>query len=309
MSLHHRADHPLRATRTVVFEFGMITAMLLAVYLWQRFARGYLSGHLEPPPMFDGLLFSGLVNGGILLAGILLLVGAYSRVRNVDVGFRLPSSRDVPVVGLAVAAPVFFAGFTKLVGTITGVPYNALTMTSVAADAPLRPILLLLGLTLFVGVPALVAICQVLIQGTFERTFGSGRAIASTTVVAGFVLASGPGGLAAVPGREALAGAVAFVLLLWLALYGHGRFDRDLLRYLASVPVLSFSVFVAVAGISGIEHVAGGTFVAAQFAVLGVAAYAYDRTSSLVPPALAYTAFLVSNRAIVVVFEAGMQSW
>lgn len=309
MSLQRAAGHPLRAPRAIVLEFGIITLMLVGVYLWQRLARDFLSSLIGPPTMFDGLLFSGLVNGGILIGGILLLVGAYARIREIDIGLRLPSTGDLPVVGLAVLTPIVFVGVTKLVGALTDVPYNALTMTSIAADTPLWPILVVLGLGIFVGVPALVVICQVLVQGTLEQIVGADWAIGLTIAVAGFVMVSGTDGLAAVPDRGKLAEAIVFVLVLGLALYGRERLEHRRLQYLAYLPAIVFSVLVVISGITSIEHVAGGIFAVTQLVVLGVAAYSYDRTGSLVSPALAYTAFLISNRTIVVVFEAGMQSW
>jgi hypothetical protein len=43
--------------------------------------------------------------------------------------------------------------------------------------------------------------------------------------------------------------------------------------------------------------------------VLGVAAYAYDRSGSLLVPALAYASLLSTNRTVVFVLEAGMRGW
>ena len=46
-----------------------------------------------------------------------------------------------------------------------------------------------------------------------------------------------------------------------------------------------------------------------RLAVLGIAAYAYDRTESLLVPALTYAAFLATSEAVVFLLEAGVQHW
>jgi hypothetical protein len=43
--------------------------------------------------------------------------------------------------------------------------------------------------------------------------------------------------------------------------------------------------------------------------VLGIAAYTYTETESLLVAALAYASLFLANRVVVVVFEAGMQNW
>lgn len=306
MSLQNRVGPPIRSSRRIAREFGLVIAMLAGLYLWRQLVTEALS---VAGLASGGVFVTGLVSGGILLAGLVALVGAYAAVRNIDFGLALPSTADLPAVALAVLIPVALVALTKLAGVATGVPYNSLTKTAVAADAPLLPVLRIAVIGLLVGVPALVVVCQVLIQGSFEQVVGGDAAILLTTVVTGFVMVSNTGGLTTVPDLGKLLGAAVFALLLGVGLFVDERADHDWLRWLGYAPVLVFAAIVVLSGIAAVESVAGGLFAATQLAVLGVAAVTYDRTESLLVPALAYASLLLANRVVVVVFEAGMQSW
>lgn len=309
MSLQNDAKPAVNSNHPIVLEFGIITALLMGVYLWRELVSEVLTAVFGRSTVVGGVLLGGLVSGGILLVGLLGFAAAYSRFREIEIGLRLSSRKAVPLVGLAVLTPIVCVALTKLVGVVTGVPYNSLTKTSVAADAPVLPVLLIAGLGLLIGVPMLVVICQVLIQASFDQVVSADAAIALTTAVAGFVMVSNTGGLATVPELGKLIGAAAFTLSLGIAVYANERLDNDSLRYLGFAPVIVVTAIIVFSGIAEVGTLTGGLFAATQFAVLSIAAYTYDRTGSLLAPALAYAALLLSNRTVVFVFEAGMQSW
>lgn len=308
MSLRNALGPPRRSRRPIAREFGVVTVVLVGLFLWQHLVQRALTAAFGTPA-FGDVLVGGLVNGVLLLGGLVAFAGAYAAVRNLDWGLALPSTADLPTVGLTALAPVALVALTKLVGVVTGVPYNSLTKTAVAADASLLPVALLAGIGLLVGVPALVVTCQVLVQRSFERAVGADGAVALTTLVTGFAMVSTIGGLTPVPDSGKLAGVALFAGLLGVALYATERATRDWLRYLGCAPLVAFVAVVALSGIAQVESVAGGLYALTQIAVLGVAAYGYDRTGSLLVPALAYTSSLLASRTVVVVFEAGMQSW
>ncbi|MFB6195254.1 MAG: hypothetical protein ABEI80_03720 [Haloplanus sp.] len=297
-------SHPITA------EFALVAAALVGVSLWRRLLRDALSV-VTLPPAVDGVLVGGLLAGAVFLAGLVAFAGAYAAARDVDVRLTLPTRSDLPAVGLAVGVPLALVAVTKLVGVATGVPYNALTKTAVAADPPLVPVLLLAGLTVLLGVPTLVVVCQVLVQGSFERVVGGDGAIALTTLVTGFAMTSTAGGLTVVPETGKLVGVVLFVGLLGVGVLAHDRLDRDRtrLRALAYAPLLLFVGLVVLSAVASVDTLAGGLFATAHLAVFAVAAYTYDRTDSLLTPALAYATVLLANRAVVVVLESGMQHW
>lgn len=309
MALRNGSVGSTRTPRRLAVELGVVGAALVGVLLWQRIATEATAAVFGTPGAFDSLLVNGLVSAAVLLGGLVVFVGAYAAARGFDVGLRLPARRDLPVVGLAALLPVVLVGLTKAVGALTGVEYNALVMMSVASDAPLEPVVLITGLGLLVGVPALALTCQVLVQRSFERVVGRTGAVVATTLVAGFVMVSDTGGLASVPETGPLAGVVLFALLVAGALFVAERTDDDRIRALAALPALAIVALIALSAVVEITSVAGAAFGVSQLAVLAVAAYAYARTDSLLVPALAYASFRVASRVIVVVLEGGLQSW
>ena len=309
ISLHGKSA--VHSNYPIAVEFGFVTAILVGVYLWQRVMRVItesLSSVLGSLSAFGGLPVSALVTGGLFTIGLVLFAGAYTASRDIDAGLALPSRTDVTLIGLAGVTPVVLVGFTKLVGTLTSVPYSSLTMTYYGADAPITPILMMTGLAILVGIPSLVLICQVLIQGSFKQALGGDRAVVLTTLVTGFVMMS-HSGLATVPDRGKLFGTALFALVLGITLYVTERSTRERIRYLAYLPVLLFVALVVFSGVTEIESLADGLFTITHLAVLGIAAYTYERSDSLLVPAFAHLSISLANDAVVFVFEVGMKFW
>lgn len=309
MALRASSGSLPRTTRPLAIELGVVTAALIGVLLWQRVIRATTAALFGTPDAFESLVVNGLVNAVVLLGGLVVFVGAYATVRDLDVGLRLPERRDLRVLALAALLPIALVALTKAVGMLTGIGFNALVMTSVTADASLWPIALVTGLSLLVGVPALVLTCQVLVQRSFERVVDRTSAVVATTLVAGFVMVSDTGGLASTPEAGPLAGIVLFVLLVAGALFVAERTDDDRVRTLAALPAAAVIAVVALSAVVEITSVAGAVFGCSQLVVLAIAAYAYTRTDSLLAPALAYASFQIASKAVVVGFEAGMQGW
>ena len=301
MSLHTRAR---RTLPPIGVELGLVTGVLAVLYLWRRLLRAV------PPIGADattqGLLFAGAVHGGLLLGGLVAVVGAYAAARSVDTGVALPSVDDLSRIGIAMLTPLSLVALTALVGSATGVRYGSLTRTAVAADPPLTPVLIVTGLGLLVGVPALAVVCQVLVQGSFARIVDSGTAVLLTTALTAFLTVSDTGSLTAIPDLGRLVGTAVFVALLGGGALFARRIDRRRVRLLAFLPVAAFGLFLVGTGITGIDSVAAGLFAATRLATLGVAAWSYDRTGSLLVPALAYASLLSADRVVVVAFEAGL---
>lgn len=303
------SEPSLGSKRSAMVEFGSVVAILIGIYLWHRAMRVVTDpvlATLDSLSALGGLLVGGILTGGVFVGGLAVFAKAYTTSREISVGTVLPSNADPVVVGLAGATPAALVVATKLVGTLTGVTYQSLTMTYYGSDGPLRSVVAVIGLELVVAVPTLVLICQILVQGSLRQTLGGERAVAVTTLVTGVLVGSDVGGLATNPEPGRLVGAILFVLVLGVALYAAENVERGALRYLAYAPAMLFVAVVVISGITRIESAAGGLFALTHFVALGIAAYAYERSGSLFAPALAYLSLLLANDAVVLVLESGL---
>ena len=310
MSLQRRSV--VRDAHPVLREAALVTALLVAVYLWRRMVgvvTGPLSSSLDTTSSFGVVPVGGFVAGLLFVAGLATFAGAYATARDVDVGLSIPSSVDLPSVGLAALAPVALVGLTKFVGLLTGVPYGRLTQSYYGVDPTTFPVLVVVGLGLVVGVPGLVIACQVLVQGSFGRALDGDEAVLLTTLVTWFALTSTTGRLTPAPDPGKLIGAVAFVLFFGVFLFARDRAEGAWPRALAAVPVLLFVGVVVLSGVVGTTSYAAGLFGFTHLAVLGVAAYTYDRSGSLLVPAVAYLGLSLANHGVVVLFESGAGPW
>ena len=297
-------NHPIAT------EYALVVAATVGVVFLHRIATGWSSRMLDALPVSGGLLVHGLVGGATVVVGLGLFAGGYARLRGIEVGLALPTTDDAVPAGAALAVPAALVGLTKLVGDLTGTPYGSLTRSAYAADAAVEPVLVVTGLGLLVGVPSYLLLCQVVVQGSFRRVVGGDIAVALTTVTTGFLLAgSATGGLSPVPDRGRLVGAALFGLAVGVALYATDSAGRRWVGYLAWLPALALAGTTVVSGVAALESVAGVLFAATQLVVLGLAAWACERTESLAVPALAYLSLSLTSSVVVFAFEAGIQSW
>jgi hypothetical protein len=229
-------------------------------------------------------------------------------VRDVEGGGARPTGLASTVVGAALA-PVALVALTKLLAAGAGTTYGALFQRSYGEAATVGHFATMAVLTLLVVVPMLLLVCQVIVQGGLQRVVGGDAAVALTTLLAGFLLVDATGGLAMFPERGRVGGAVRFVVGVAVAAYGWERYDRRWLRYLSLVPVALLGGATVVSAVAAVETVPPVLFVGLKLGVLGVAAYAYERTESLLSPALTYAAFLAASEAVVFSLEAGVQHW
>lgn len=75
---------------------------------------------------------------------------------------------------------------------------------------------------------------------------------------------------------------------------------------LVALPALVIVALAILEGIVEIETVAGGLYLATHLLVLGIAAFGYERTDSLVVPTQAYASLLASIQVVLVAFEVGV---
>lgn len=295
-------------------ELAFVVSALVAVALWERLARGFVIPGVGfgyggyGYAAFDSILIPGVVTGGIIFVGVAAIAGVYVTARDVDVGGLRPIGR-LPTVAGAAFAPVALVALTKLVAAASGTTYGALFQRSYGEPATVGMFVSTTVLMVFLLAPTLLLVCQVIVQGGLRRVVSDDVVAAATTLVTGFLLVDATGGLEMLPEPGKLAGAALFVVAVALAQYGSARFERPRVRYLALVPAALLVGLTVVTGIAGVETVPAALFLGVKVAVLGVAAYAYERTGSLLAPALTYASFLATSEAVVYLFEAGVQNW
>lgn len=299
----------LRADFPVAVEFLIVAAALLGLSVWMRIvtASAGIVSTVAPPD--SGLLLHGLLIGGLSLLAVGSFAGMYAWRRNIDVDLSPPTVDDVPSAALAVAVPAVLVGVTKLVGVATGVPFGSLITTSYSERTTVASFLIPVGLGIYLGVPSLLVVYQLVVQRSFARVVDGSRAVALTTALAGFVAVSETGGLTAFPDRGKLLGVALFALALGVGLYATRRVDRRWLRYCAWAPAALLAVLVVASGVAEVDSLAGGLYGLSRIVVLATAAYTYERTGSLAVPALAYASVRLTGSAVVFVFEAGLQGW
>ena len=296
-----RIDHPLAT------EFALVVAATVGFALAFRTVAAVTTRVRDLVALPGGLLVDGLVHSTVSLTVLGLLVGAYATRRGIDVRLARPTREEAPALVGALAGPALLVAVTALVGDATGTSYSSLARTSYAADVALRPVLVVNGLGLLVGVPSSLLVCQVLVQGSFERALGRDAAAVLTTATTAFLLVGTRGGtgLSPVPDRGRLAGAVLFALAVGIALLGADRADRGWVRYLAAVPALAVGGAVLFSAVAAVGSATGALFAATQVVVLALAAVTYARTSSLAVPALAYFSLSLAHDAAVFAVETG----
>ncbi|CQR53919.1 MULTISPECIES: hypothetical protein [Haloferax] len=294
--------------RSGAVESAVVAALLLGVALLQFAVRESLAGVAPDLLRSRGFVVAGVVTGGTLVCALALYAGAYARVRDIALGVRLPAvaDRGIGVVAVAAAAPALLVAATKVVGLRSGVTYGSLTKTGYGADATLAAVAPVSALAALVGVPVLVVVSQVLVQRSFARALDGRRALAVTTATASLAFLSANRGVVVFPALEHLVRAAVFLACLGVAFAAATRATTGGRRALGYAPLAVVSTVAVGEELLAVDSLAGGVFVLSHVAVFALAAVAYDRTVSLVVPALAYLSLLVSGDAVVFLFEAGL---
>jgi hypothetical protein len=290
----------LHSTYPLPTEFGVVTALMGVVFVWRRVAGVVV----DPLATRWSVPAAGALGGLLFVVGIVAVTGAYAGLRDVGVGVSLPSLSDLPAIAVAGAVPVLFVGVTAAAGTLAGVPYGSLTKTSYAQNAPVLPVATIAVLGLAVSVPSLVAVCQVLVQSSFRQVAGPNAGVVTTTLVAGFFSISGLGRLTVTPEMGKLVGAGVAVLVSVAAALVVDRVGGGRWEVLPYVPLALLVGLVVVSGVLETESLPGALFGLTHLAVLGVAAATYERTGSVVAPALAYLSVALANGLVVLASRA-----
>ncbi|MDG5778063.1 hypothetical protein VB773_03280 [Haloarculaceae archaeon H-GB2-1] len=249
------------------------------------------------------LALSALLTSGFLIAGMVAFAAGFARLRDLGPAVGLPTRQTLVAGCWATATGVALVGVVQLVATLTGGSLAPLAGVAYAPNARGGLAALVTVLGLFVGVPAYVIPAHLVVQRSGQRTGRPLVAVGLTVLVVGVV---GPTGLLNVRPLRMTAATGLLVLAIALPVVAAETVDRDWVTALALLPLAVFLaglVFERTASVEGATSVA---YHGAELAAVAVGAYAYERSNSLLPSALAYTAFVVATRAVVFVADAGV---
>ncbi|WP_135364121.1 hypothetical protein [Halosimplex halophilum] len=290
-----------REAAIAVAAFGAFVLWIHA--LWP--VAGALRSVVRPGALAEtglgSLAATALTNSLVVVAGTVVFTVGYARVRGRPVPLGLPGRADLPVVAAAVLAPVAAVAAVQLLAGATGTDLATLTGRSFASGADPFTTGVVTALGLFVGLPAYVLVTHALVQRTLRSAASPAVTIGLTTLLVGTV---GPTGLVS-GGLPLRVAAVTLLLVASIALpvYAADAFDRTWLSALSALPLAMFAAGALFQWVTGLDGVAGAALGLAEVGLVGVSAYAYERTESLFPPALAYAAFVVARDAVA--FLAG----
>lgn len=291
---------------------GLIAALAFGAFLlWTEVLRsaGLLAASAVDPllttssPLWS-LADNAIVASAVIVAGMACFAAGYVRLRGLSVGAIAPETGDLPLVAAAVLLPAAAVAAVYGAASATGTTLSALHGTSAAPETPLIYPVVITGIALSVGLPAYVLLAHVIVQRTLRRAADAGTAIGVTAVLIGF---TGPTELigSGLPMRTSVT-TVLLAVAIALPVYAAESFDREWLPWLCGAPLALFAIGFVAEWAADVDGLAAGAYALTRVGVVALGACVYERTDSLLPPALTYAAFVVSIEAVVVGLEAGV---
>ncbi|QLH77852.1 hypothetical protein HZS55_11325 [Halosimplex rubrum] len=292
-----------RETTVAVVAFGAFTLWIQALW-WVAYRA---TSALGPTAFVSGdlaeLAATALSNRAVLLVGIAAFALVHGRLRGQPVGVSLPGRSDVPTVATAALVPVAGVAAITVLASTQGTTLAVLEGTYYAQNTgPLLPATLTL-LTVLVGLPAYVLVAHEIVQRPLSAAGRPWAAVAVTTLFVGTI---GPRELVGtgLPMRAVVVFLVLAASVALPAVAAH-TFEYEWLPLLCGIPLALFVGGVLVGFAGQTDGVADGALALVGLAVVAVAAYGYERTGSVVVPAVAYVAFVVSSDAVAFALGIG----
>jgi len=283
--------------RALVVELVVAVGMLLALGAYVNLADavvGPAKDVVDASTGIDRHLAGSVVRGAIVLAGLGGLAAVAASARDLKFPLSVPERDAAGLVAVATLGAVVLA----VVPVVPAAIGYGLTAENVAAAVTGLPADLFDRTLIFLGVfvAGMAVLYHGLVQGLARRTVGREREIAATTLLSAYFVTPqfGPsfGGLRGGPWLTTSAdgGAVAVLVVVTavVVVYANERIDDRRVRAVSAAPLLLAVGVAAVTLWQGIEWPWEALSVATRVALVGVAAYAYADTESLLAPALVY---------------------
>lgn len=295
--------HPL--TREVLVALAAVGALGLWTDLVVEAVRRYvpLAAIDAPGGAHAGLALTSFLTGVFVIAGVMLFVGAFARLRDLDTTPAVPDRRVVGYGAGAVGTGVGLVVLVRVVAGLSGESLSVATTTTYGPGATVGVAALVTALGLFVGVPVYVVTAHVVVQRSVRR---AGRPMAAVGFTALVVGTAGPTTVLRTSPVRATVGTALVVLAIALPVIAAETYDRRWLTALTTLPVLLLLAGLAVERLTPVPAATSVAFQASTVAVVAVGAYAYERSGSTLPSALAYASFVVATEALVFAAHAGV---
>ena len=286
--------------RAFVVELGIVVALVVGFHAFTITLDNVLD-----PYFLDSDTSLLIVRGVLVLAGIGMLATSCAFWRGYSLPVSLPDRTDGRLIGAAVAGTAALATLPFLLLALrTGVGVSHVTSTVADVDGVFSN-RSLIRIALFVS--GMVLLYHGLVQGALQRVFDHDRnfVVVVTTLLTGYfttpkVVAYGTfhnGPWLHLWETRAVV-AVLFVFALGVAVYADERTDDGRVHALALLPALATLALAALVLAVEADLPDGAPVLMIRTAVVGVAAYAYDRSESMATPTLVYLTFAVVSTVL-----------
>lgn len=301
-----RLAPPLRASIDDVVQRAFAVELGIVIALFVAFTAYTITLDMVLDPYFlDSDTALLIVRSALVLAGMGVLATSYAAWREYSLSVSLPDRADGRLIVTAIAGTAVLATLPFLLLAVrmdVGVSHVTATVADLGGVFLTRP---LIRITLFVA--GMVILYHGFVQGALQRVIGHDRnlAVVVTTLLGGYMVAPNVvtyGTFATGPwlflwGPRA-AVAVLFVFALGVAVYATKRVDDGRMHKLAMLPAMVTLGLTVLVLSSEVGSPAGALVMVARVTVVGVAAYAYNRTESIVSPALVYATYAVVSTVL-----------
>lgn len=325
MSLRSRTDRAPSLDASLAVTLAIPIAALLLVPVWLQVLGSTmleLDRHLlDLQDVLLGWMFAYTSLLYLLFLGAFVLL--YVRVLSVDVPTGLPDRNALATLAAAVCVPTALLAVTAAITIATDAHYMVVTGTDFPWFAPPPTVYVATTLWILVGILTAVGLFHVVLQSDLRERASRSVAMVAATAVGGSLFATQGlsvgtlGGGRNYPVWGEYLALIAFAAAIGLAVVGTKRADRDWQRFAAVVP-LAVVIVGTVGQIFGvvdngafvgspIEWVVPGAatvlFGVTAFTTVGLAAYAYERSETVLAPTLVYAITYLASAVAVTLVE------
>ncbi|WP_135366164.1 hypothetical protein [Halosimplex halophilum] len=293
--------------RAVVAHLAVVVVLLVALEAYVNLTDAAVRPVQDLVAASTGInphLIRAVVQSLLVLGGLGALAAVAVSERDLRFPLSVPERDAAGLVGVGALGAAVLAGLQILPAVVTG----ALSGGNVAAAVAGLPGQLagrtLVFLAVFVA--GMAVLYHGLVQGLLRRSVGSERAVVATTLLSAYFATPrfGPstGGVRGGPWLDVsltrAAVAVLVVVALAVAVYAVERVDDRRVRAAAAVPVVAAVALATVSFWQGVDLPWEALTATSRVALVGVAAYVYADTDSLLAPAAVYGSYALVSLVV-----------